>query len=57
MPVAPDVTSSNVIALNTHPSLFFSLPVPVSISHATHPNISYLINQFANFLLADSLLS
>ena len=61
MPIAPNVTSSNVTALNTHPSPFLNLPVPVSISHAswddTHPSISYLIKQFANFPLADSLLS
>lgn len=38
-----------------HPSLPFNLAVPVSIPHATRPNISYQIKQFANFPLADSL--
>lgn len=51
----PNVTSSDVIALNTHPSPFLNLPVPVSISHATHSGISYLIKQFANSPFTDSL--
>lgn len=55
MPIAPNVTSSNVTALNPHSSLLLNLAVPVSISHDSHPNISYQIKQFANFPLADSL--
>lgn len=55
MPIAPKLTSSNVTALDTHPSPLLNLPGPVAISHAANPNINHVMKQFANFPLADSL--
>lgn len=53
----PNVLSLDVTSLNIHPSLFFNLPGPLSISHATHPTCRFPVLVQASSIFSVSLTS